>query len=492
MAANGSFYQNGLTVSSIETGVGNVTPGAPVANPAQSSFYLSGGAYAVAANPDALSAALNANSAALAASAATATAAALAAASSASSAASTLTGALTKAANLSDLSSVPTALLSLGLGNVSNTSDANKPVSTAQAAAIALKADAANAALTGVPTAPTATAGTNTTQLATTAFAAAADAVVTSAYQAADALKASLVSPALTGVPTAPTATVGTNTTQLATTAFVLANSSVVAAQNKLINGGFTVNQRGWASAATLAAGAYGHDRWKAGASGGDYSFTQLASPTTITIASGKSLIQVVEDKNVDRSGSYTLSWAGTATARVGVNSATPSGTFVASPLTVSGQTAGTVMSVEFSAGTLDRANLSFATATTPFDYRLYGVELLLCQRYFYTLRPGVTAAESIAGGMASATQGYYPMSFPVLMRASPTGSVSAASHWNNNPFQSGSTIQAGTSVQFAGMSPFGCRFGLTSASTGLTGSGFLSILDAVNTSAAINFDAEL
>lgn len=40
------------------------------------------------------------------------------------------------------------------------------------------------------------------------------------------ALKAPLASPALTGTPTAPTATVGTNTTQLATTAFVLANAS--------------------------------------------------------------------------------------------------------------------------------------------------------------------------------------------------------------------------------------------------------------------------
>lgn len=38
-------------------------------------------------------------------------------------------------------------------------------------------------------------------------------------------LKANLASPALTGTPTAPTATVGTNTTQLATTAFVLANA---------------------------------------------------------------------------------------------------------------------------------------------------------------------------------------------------------------------------------------------------------------------------
>jgi hypothetical protein len=37
---------------------------------------------------------------------------------------------------------------------------------------------------------------------------------------------ASLSSPAFTGVPTAPTAVPGTNTTQIATTAFVLANSS--------------------------------------------------------------------------------------------------------------------------------------------------------------------------------------------------------------------------------------------------------------------------
>lgn len=46
-----------------------------------------------------------------------------------------------------------------------------------------------------------------------------------------DTTRAPLVSPAFTGVPTAPTATAGTNTTQLATTAFVLANNSVGALQ---------------------------------------------------------------------------------------------------------------------------------------------------------------------------------------------------------------------------------------------------------------------
>jgi hypothetical protein len=65
----------------------------------------------------------------------------------------------------------------------------------------------ASPTFTGVPAAPTATAGTNTTQIATTAF-------VATSY-------APLASPTFTGVPAAPTATAGTNTTQLATTAFV-------------------------------------------------------------------------------------------------------------------------------------------------------------------------------------------------------------------------------------------------------------------------------
>jgi len=58
----------------------------------------------------------------------------------------------------------------VGLGNVDNTSDANKPVSTAAQTALDLKAPLASPALTGTPTAPTAAANTDTTQIATTAF----------------------------------------------------------------------------------------------------------------------------------------------------------------------------------------------------------------------------------------------------------------------------------------------------------------------------------
>ncbi|MBD8791209.1 phage tail protein [Pseudomonas syringae] len=105
---------------------------------------------------------------------------------------------------------------------------------------------------TGTPAAPTATPGTNTTQLATTAFVqAAVSALVNAAPGALDTLKelatalgndanfsttimgllgqkAPLLSPALSGTPTAPTAPGGTSSTQLATTAFVRAALSAV------------------------------------------------------------------------------------------------------------------------------------------------------------------------------------------------------------------------------------------------------------------------
>lgn len=112
-------------------------------------------------------------------------------------------------------------------------------------AQIAAKAALASPALSGTPTAPTAAAGVNTTQIATTAFVAAAIAnLIASAPGALDtlnelaaalgddpnfaatvtnalALKAPLASPALIGNPTAPTQTAGNSTTRIATTAFV-------------------------------------------------------------------------------------------------------------------------------------------------------------------------------------------------------------------------------------------------------------------------------
>lgn len=75
----------------------------------------------------------------------------------------------------------------LVLGNVDNTADTAKPVSTAQQTALNLKADLASPVLTGNPTAPTATPGDNDTSIATTAFVTVAVAAEATARTTADA-----------------------------------------------------------------------------------------------------------------------------------------------------------------------------------------------------------------------------------------------------------------------------------------------------------------
>lgn len=58
----------------------------------------------------------------------------------------------------------------VGLGNVDNTADLNKPISNATQSALDLKANRINAVLTGTPTAPTQFAGDNSDKIATTAY----------------------------------------------------------------------------------------------------------------------------------------------------------------------------------------------------------------------------------------------------------------------------------------------------------------------------------
>lgn len=72
--------------------------------------------------------------------------------------------------------------------------------------AVGTKANTLSPTLTGAPLSPTAAIGTNTTQIATTAF--------------------------VTNHITAPTAAAGTNTTQIATTAFVTASQGTIASQD--------------------------------------------------------------------------------------------------------------------------------------------------------------------------------------------------------------------------------------------------------------------
>ena len=156
-------------------------------------------------------------------------------------------------------------------------------------------------------------------------------------------------------------------------------NGGPTGAKNAIINGNFGINQRGVSGTVTLSAGVYGHDRWKAGASGCTYTFATSNNVTTIDISAG-SLIQVIEGINLE-SGTYTLSWTGTAQGKIGAGSFGNSGITGAA-------VGGTNLNIEFGTGTVSLVQFELGTVVTPFERRQFGQELALCQRYLPAFRP--------------------------------------------------------------------------------------------------------
>jgi hypothetical protein len=162
--------------------------------------------------------------------------------------------------------------------------------------------------------------------------------------------------------------------------------------RNAIINGNFGINQRGVSGTVTLAAGAYGHDRWKAGASGCTYTFAASNNVTTITISAG-SLLQVIEGANLF-SGTYVLSFTGTAQGKIGA------GSFGASGITGT-VTGGSNLNIEFNTGTVSLVQFEQGTIATPFERTSIGSELARCQRYYQVgkiFMQGLTQAGSFIG----------------------------------------------------------------------------------------------
>jgi len=139
----------------------------------------------------------------------------------------------------------------VGLSDVDNTSDTLKPLSDATITALALKAPKESPTFTGTVTLPANTISTVHLSDDSVGTNEIADGAVTNIKLAGSiaqtkvtdlvsdlALKAPLASPALTGTPSSPTASVGTNTTQVATTAFVHAEIRDLVNLDLLLDGG--------------------------------------------------------------------------------------------------------------------------------------------------------------------------------------------------------------------------------------------------------------
>lgn len=252
------------------------------------------------------------------------------------------------------------------------------------------------------------------------------------------------------------------------TDAASMANLNAVAGQaggagdrNLLVNGNFAINQRVYVTAtATTVANQVTLDRWRVVTSGQNITFGAAAPDRTVTCPAG-GLEQVIEAGWV-AGGVYTLSWTGTATAKVnGVAILTGAQTGVLP--------ANTAITIQFASGTVLNAQFEIGTAATPYQRRPPGIELMLCQReysksYAQATVPGTATSIGSDQGYASVGGSISAkINFPVSMRIAPTISL-----WSNNGTanQWVAFTAAGGATSYAATSGFACERNFTAAVT--------------------------
>ena len=183
--------------------------------------------------------------------------------------------------------------------------------------------------------------------------------------------------------------------------------------KNAIINGGFQVNQRRKSGTVILNAGQYGHDRWKAGASGCTYTFNTVENLTTITITAG-SLIQIIEGLNLE-TDTYTLAWEGTAPGKIGA------GAYGVSGIT-GAVVGGTNLNIEFGVGTV--AKVRFNRGATPILWQIenYADVYNRCIDYYWDIYSLLGFMPLTAFGNAyNATDFYTIVQLPKKMRGTIT-----------------------------------------------------------------------
>ena len=154
----------------------------------------------------------------------------------------------------------------------------------------------------------------------------------------------------------------------------------------------------------------------------GDFS---RSYPFSYTIASASTWTPI----SVTIAGDTTGTWVG-ATNGIGLNvtfglgsGSTNSGTSGswASGFLVQPTSSVSVVGTNGATFYITGVQLEKGTVATPFEYRQYGTELALCQRYYYQIKPGAVSKTLAIGFSASTTVANGALWFPVEMRDIPT-----------------------------------------------------------------------
>ena len=192
--------------------------------------------------------------------------------------------------------------------------------------------------------------------------------------------------------------------------------------RNTVINGDGRVNQRGYTSGtATTSANEYTLDRWRVVTSGQSLTFTGTNKKTMTAPAGG--VEQVIEGESLE-TGTYTISFTGTATCTVGGVTKTSGDTFSA--------TEGTDLTIKFTSGTFTDVQVELGSVQTPFEQRSIGEELALCQRYYWRGQlPGAGFGYKY-GPTGVSLLGAGDVCYPVQMRVAPTLSIVTTPTYTN------------------------------------------------------------
>jgi hypothetical protein len=92
---------------------------------------------------------------------------------------------------------------------------------------------------------------------------------------------------------------------------------------------------------------------------------------------------------------------------------------------------------------------LEKGSTATSFDYRPYGTELALCQRYAFVMSGGSSRRYFMSGNV-SGTTAFPARTLPVTMRAAPSISVSSASHFSFETYASNAQTTSSITLNIA------------------------------------------